>query len=184
MTDETPTPKRGRFRRKLVVGGLATTAALSLAIPTAFAQESDDAPETETPSPESEAPEGAPAPEEGPRCHGGGHAAETAAEVIGIEPDALREQLESGASIAEVAEANDVDPQTVVDALVADMNERIEQGLEDGRLTEEEAAEKQADAAERAEELVNRPGDERPERPEGAPQVPPADEDDAETTES
>jgi hypothetical protein len=47
------------------------------------------------------------------------------AETIGISVDDLRTALEGGQTIAEVAEANGVDPQTVIDALVADATEHI-----------------------------------------------------------
>ena len=231
MSDEAPKKGHG-LRRKLVVGGVATTAALGLAVPVAFAQESDDAPTTE----EAPEPDGDRAPfqrlvDEGVlseeqatavhdafeaakegnedlsreerqelkqsvldglvsdgtideeeaqaiedarprRGHHGGRNLDTVAEVVGIEPDALREQLQGGSSIADVAEANDVDSQTVIDALVAEMNERIAQGLEDGRLTEDEAAEKQANAAEKAEERVNRTGGERPMPQDGDDEAP------------
>ncbi|MBN1284140.1 MAG: hypothetical protein JXB47_01950 [Anaerolineae bacterium] len=41
-----------------------------------------------------------------------------AAKTIGIEEDALMEALEDGKTIAEIAEANGVDPQAVIDAIV------------------------------------------------------------------
>lgn len=50
----------------------------------------------------------------------------TAAETIGIEVEELVEALRDGQSIAAVAEANDVDPQNVIDAMVADATERLE----------------------------------------------------------
>lgn len=43
----------------------------------------------------------------------------TAASVIGITEDELKAELEAGKSIADVAKANDVDVQKVIDALVA-----------------------------------------------------------------
>lgn len=49
---------------------------------------------------------------------------EVIAEVIGIDMATLREELQGGATIAEIAEANGVDPQAVVDAIVADLTER------------------------------------------------------------
>jgi hypothetical protein len=80
---------------------------------------------------------------------------EAAAEAIGISVDELRDALADGSSIAEVAEANDVDPQTVIDALVADANERIDEAVANGRITEDEAAERRAELAERVADLVN-----------------------------
>ncbi len=97
---------------------------------------------------------------------------DAAAEAIGITSEELRTALGEGSTIADVAEANDVDVQTVIDALVADAEAHIDQAVEDGRLTEDEAAERKADVAERIEAMVN--GELRG-GPDGVP--PPADED-------
>jgi hypothetical protein len=95
------------------------------------------------------------------RGHGPGLA--VAAEAIGIEEDALRSALQDGQTIAEVAAANDVDVQTVIDAIVADMNSHLDQAVTDGRLTQDQANEMKANAEERATALVNG------ERPAGGP---------------
>jgi hypothetical protein len=99
-------------------------------------------------------------------CRGGGRGRhlEAAAAAIGIEEDALREALQNDQTIAQVAQANNVDPQTVVDALVADVSARIDQKVADGDLTQAEADEKKAELPERMTALVN---GEKPERPEG-----------------
>lgn len=135
----------------------------------AFAQ-TEETP-AEPPAAEGERPEG---------CHGHrGAGLAVIAEAIGIEQDELRAALEDGSTPAEVAEANDVDRDTVFDALVEHMNERIDQAVEDERLTEDEADEKRAEVEDRANAILD---GERPERPEGAPQGPGAD-DDAEDSE-
>ena len=63
-----------------------------------------------------------------PGGHGGVQLA-VAAEAIGITEDELRAALEDGQSIAQVAEANDVDVQTVIDAMVAAATERLEAAI-------------------------------------------------------
>lgn len=78
--------------------------------------------------------------------------------VIGIDPADLREAVRGGQSLAEVAEANGVAVQSVVDAIVESMNERIDQAAESGRLSAEQATEARANAAERAEAIVNGEG--------------------------
>jgi hypothetical protein len=78
-----------------------------------------------------------------------------AATALGIDAEALRTQLEGGATIAEVAAAGDVDVQTVIDAIVADMESHLAEAVTDGRLTQAEADERSADATERATALVN-----------------------------
>jgi len=58
-----------------------------------------------------------------------------AATAIGISEDDLRTALQDGQSIAQVAEANGVDVQTVIDAMVADATDRLVADLPD-RITE------------------------------------------------
>jgi hypothetical protein len=55
---------------------------------------------------------------------------EVVADAIGIDVETLREELRTGATVAEVAEANGVDPQVVIDALVADYTERVTEWIE------------------------------------------------------
>ena len=85
----------------------------------------------------------------------GHHLGEALTEVLGIERDELRAALADGQTIAEVAEANGVAVDDVIAALVAEAEERIDRAVEDGRLTEEEAAEKRAEATERITALVD-----------------------------
>lgn len=100
----------------------------------------------------------------GPRHHPGPHL-EIAAETIGVEPEELAEALRSGRSMAEVAEANGVDPQVVVDALVADAEEHLARAVENGRLDEDEVAEKLDEITERITDAVN--GELEPRGPRG-----------------
>jgi hypothetical protein len=80
---------------------------------------------------------------------------EAAAEAIGIEVDALREALQGGQTIAEVAEANGVAVDDVIAAMVADAQERLAQAVTDGRITQEQADERSADLEQRITDLVN-----------------------------
>jgi polyhydroxyalkanoate synthesis regulator phasin len=92
--------------------------------------------------------------------HGGGGRfgrvrAELLSELLGIEPIEIRIALGGGSTVAELAEANGVDVQTVIDGLVAAANLRIDEAVADGRLTEEEAATKRAELVTRITESVN-----------------------------
>jgi hypothetical protein len=60
-----------------------------------------------------------------------GAAVDTAASVIGVTAEELKAALQNGSSIAEVATANGVDPQTVIDALVADATANLTQRITD-----------------------------------------------------
>lgn len=79
---------------------------------------------------------------------------DTAAEAIGITEDDLRSALDSGESIADVAAANGVDPDTVVDAMAASAAEHLTEKVEAGVLTQDEADERLADKTERITDRV------------------------------
>ncbi len=84
-----------------------------------------------------------------------------AAEALGMEPRELGEALRDGKTLADVAREKGVDPQKVIDALVADVSEHLDRAVESGRLTREEAGERLAKATERITQRVN---EGRPER--------------------
>jgi hypothetical protein len=79
----------------------------------------------------------------------------TVAEVLGLSEDDLRTALEDGATLAEVAEEQGVDTQEVVDAVVAAQQERLDEAVAGGDLTQERADEIAEQAEERATALVN-----------------------------
>jgi hypothetical protein len=104
--------------------------------------------------------------------HGGhgGPGLEAAAGAIGITEDELRTALQGGDTLAEVAEANGVDPQAVIDALVAELRTRLDQKVADGDLSQDQADEKLASGTERITERMTSTLPERGQgRPEGAP---------------
>ena len=85
----------------------------------------------------------------------GGRHFDVIAETIGIDIEELRAALEGGTTIADVAAANGVAADTVVAGLVNEMETRLDEAVAEGHLTEEEAAEKLAGAADRAQALVD-----------------------------
>jgi transposase len=66
-----------------------------------------------------------------------------AAEALGLPPEEFFAELHAGKSLAEIAEAKGVDIQTVYDAMnaarVEARDQFIQQAVEDGRLTQEQA---------------------------------------------
>ena len=68
---------------------------------------------------------------DGPRSHHRQESLATAASVIGVTADELKTALQSGQSIADVATANGVDPQAVIDALVAEATTDLTQRITD-----------------------------------------------------
>ncbi len=66
------------------------------------------------------------------------------AAVLGLERDDLVDRVLDGESLAEIAEAEGVATQELVDILIADRLERIDQALADGEIDADEAAERRA----------------------------------------
>ena len=77
------------------------------------------------------------------------------AELVGTDVDSLKAALGEGQTLAEIADGNGVEAQTVIDSLLEKANERIDAAVEAGKLTEEEAETKRSEAATRIEDLVN-----------------------------
>ncbi|MFT6393360.1 MAG: hypothetical protein ACJA14_002890 [Ilumatobacter sp.] len=86
------------------------------------------------------------------------------ASLLGLDSEALREQLQGGSTLADVAQAQGVETSEIVDLLVGQKTERIAAAVEAGRITEEEAAAKSAEFEERVQTRVE---EGRPERGEG-----------------
>ena len=143
----------------LVTGSLLTGGAIGTAFfgpGTATAQTSSDSSSSQSSTAPSDAP-GAPGPR-GP--HRGGHHLNlsVAASTIGVSEDDLKTALQSGQSIADVATANNVDPQTVIDALVADAQQHLADDVSSGKLTQDQADQISADLQTRITDAVNRAG--------------------------
>jgi hypothetical protein len=91
--------------------------------------------------------------------HGHGHGVrmgmEAAATAIGITPEQLRTEL-VGKSLTQVAQAHNVDPDKVADALKAEAEEHLAQAVTDGRLTQAQADEKRAELDTKIDALMDR----------------------------
>lgn len=80
---------------------------------------------------------------------------EAAASAIGISVEDLRTAVMGGDTVAEVAAANNVEVQTVIDALIADATTHLNQAVADGHLSEADAAKRAAHLSERITAMVN-----------------------------
>ena len=139
---------RTTVRAAVAAAAIAGAGLAGFGLTSAFAQTADDDATTTE----------APAAEDGARPPGGdceGRGLDTLAETIGIDAEELRAALEDGQTPAEVAEANGVSRADLVDAIVADINEHLDQAVEDGHLTEAEADERRADAEDRADAIAD-----------------------------
>ncbi|MET0159083.1 MAG: hypothetical protein ABW279_06335 [Acidimicrobiales bacterium] len=141
------------LRTAVAAAAIAGAGLAGFGITSAFAQTDtgDDATTT------TEAPADASTRPGAPGCEGrgGGPALDAMAEAIGIEVEDLRAALEDGQTPAEVAEANDVSRADLVDAIVAEITDRIEQGAENGDLSQAQADERLADVEDHANDIVD-----------------------------
>ena len=84
--------------------------------------------------------------------------AQATADLLGIDAEELQAAFQQGQTLAEIAEANDVDIQTIIDAKVAAATARITAAVEAGRLTAAEADEKLAGLEAKVTARVNEAG--------------------------
>lgn len=91
----------------------------------------------------------------GRRGHGGFDRSGVITDLLGIDAETLRDELRSGSTLAEIAEANGVETSALIDAIVAQAGERFDTAVENERLTAEEAAEKLAEFEAKVTERIN-----------------------------
>ncbi len=98
----------------------------------------------------------------GPGHRGGGQlgrmigdASDVVTGALGIDADTLRTELQAGKSLADIAVEHDVDPQAVIDALVAEATTQIDQAVTDGKIDADRAAEMKAELVDRVTDRVN-----------------------------
>jgi hypothetical protein len=89
-----------------------------------------------------------------PGMFGRGVASEALTDLLGIDAQELRQQLRDGSTLAEIATAQGVEPQAVIDELLGEVEERVTNAVENGRIDQAEADEKLAEAESRITDMV------------------------------
>ncbi len=90
---------------------------------------------------------------------------EELAATLGLDAESLRSELQAGNSIADIAEANGVDVQVVIDELVADAMARLDEAVANGQLDAEDVADRVAELEQRITDRVNGERPDRADRP-------------------
>jgi len=88
----------------------------------------------------------------------GMHRGAEVAEFIGVTPEELRAAIEGGQSVVQVAEENGVSEQELTDYLLGEIEAKLAEAVESGRIDQATADEKLANAADRIAEGINREG--------------------------
>lgn len=128
--------------RKVTAIAATALVAAAIAVPTIAGAQEDATTSTTTEAPDT-------------FRRGGGAKFETIAGTLGITFDELQARLAEGLTIAEIAEANGVSPDTVAAALTAQMQSHITDHLAAGDITQEQADARLASVDERVDDLLN-----------------------------
>ncbi len=80
-----------------------------------------------------------------------------AADQTGLSVQEIRQQLRDGQTLADVLTANGVDVNAFIDTAVSEVQERLAQAVENGRITQEQADERVEEFRERLTERINNP---------------------------
>lgn len=136
-----------------LIGLIALGGGAAIAAPSAFAQEADDLTREERMEARQEA-----------RAERKAEKVETLTSVLGVTEDDLQAAREAGQSVADIAAAQGVDLQVVIDALVENAQARLDAKIAAGTVDAERAAEISDSIEERVTARVN---GERPEGREG-----------------
>jgi hypothetical protein len=91
----------------------------------------------------------------GPGGRGFGFGIEGAATYLGLTEDKLREQLEAGKSLADVAKAQNKDVAGLKAALKTAVTTKLDQAVKDGHLTEAQKTKMLAEIDKRLDEVIN-----------------------------
>ena len=97
-------------------------------------------------------------PPRGGPGHGGPHFGAAAATYLGLTEDALRTQLQSGKTLAQIAAAQGKTVAGLEAAILADAEKHLDQAVADGKLTAEQAKTMLAELTSHLDDLVNRTG--------------------------
>ena len=143
-----------RFLATITAAGLLTVGAAGAAV---AAENSPGTPSSDTPA----AQEQTQSPSQNRATHRGVRrgairvAAQAAAATIGVEVAELRDAVRSGQTVGAFAEAKGVSADSVVTAVVAALDARIDQAVTDGKVDEARAAKVKERVPEFARRLVN-----------------------------
>lgn len=84
-----------------------------------------------------------------------GEASDVVTGVLGIDTETLVTELRAGKSLADIATENGVEPQAVIDAIVAEATTQIDQAVTDGKIDADRAEQVKADLVDHVTDLVN-----------------------------
>ena len=85
--------------------------------------------------------------------------------LLQIDEQTFKQEADSGKSLAEIGATHNVSRQDIVDVVAKDMNDNIDRGLAEKRITAEQADEMKTNSVERAQQIVDGKMMEHPPQP-------------------
>ena len=94
----------------------------------------------------------------------GRHLLGAAMEMLGIEKADIATGIRDGATLGEVAESNGIPTEDLISTITAIMTEKLNEAVAEGKITADEALAKADNIQERAQQMVNKPLDQKPDK--------------------
>ena len=85
-------------------------------------------------------------------------------EMLGIEKADIATGIRDGATLGEVAESNGIPTEDLISTITAIMTEKLNEAVAEGKITADEALAKADNIQERAQQMVNKPLDQKPDK--------------------
>ena len=85
---------------------------------------------------------------------GFGASLDTVAQRLGLSTDELKAQLQTGQSLAEIAQSRGIDEQTLINQLVSDAESRLAQAVQSGQITQAQADQMRQTLPDRIRQMV------------------------------
>ena len=82
--------------------------------------------------------------------------------MLGIEKADIATGIRDGATLGEVAESNGIPTEDLISTITSIMTEKLNEAVAEGKITADEALAKADNIQERAQQMVNKPLDQRP----------------------
>ena len=81
---------------------------------------------------------------------------------LGLEKADIEAGIRNGATLSEVAESNGITTEDLISTITSIMTEKLNEAVAEGKITADEALEKAENIQQRAQEMINKPLDQKP----------------------
>ena len=92
----------------------------------------------------------------------GRHLLGTVMKSLGIEKADIAAGIRNGATLGEIAESNGITTEDLISTITSIMTEKLNEAVAEGKITADEALEKAENIQQRAQEMINKPLDQKP----------------------